>query len=147
MRLRFGYVLVCEEVVRDASGAVVELKCTHVPGTAMGGKMPDKEKVKGIIHWVSAPHALAAEVRLYDRLFTTAEPGAGGGDFLNDINPDSLTVLAQAALEPAAAAYVPGDRMQFERMGYFSVDKESAPGSPVFNRVVTLRDNWANKDA
>jgi glutaminyl-tRNA synthetase len=111
----------------------------------MGGKMPDNEKVKGIVHWVSEPHSLPATVRLYDRLFSTAEPGADqpDGDFLRDINPASLTELGGARLEPAAAAYRVGDRVQFERMGYFGLDPDSTDDRPVFNRIVTLRDNWA----
>mmetsp|Transcript_21750 Transcript_21750/g.72033 ORF Transcript_21750/g.72033 Transcript_21750/m.72033 type:complete len:612 (-) Transcript_21750:1242-3077(-) len=145
VRLRFGYVLQLDQIVRGEDGEAVELRCSHVPGTAMGGKMPDGEKVKGIIHWVSEPHAARATVRLYDRLFTAPEPGAGheDGDFLRDLNPHSLDERLECALEPAAAEYGAGEQVQFERTGYFAVDPDSTPGGLVFNRVVTLRDTWA----
>lgn len=109
--------------------------------------MPDNEKVKGIIHWVSETHSKPATVRLYDRLFSTPEPGADqpDGNFLADINPNSFTELTEARLEPAAVSYGIGDRVQFERMGYFSLDPDTNDERPVFNRIVTLRDSWANK--
>jgi len=143
VRLRFGYVISLDEVVKDDDGEVVELRCTYDPETRSGAG----PKVKGIIHWVSAAHALPARVRLYDRLFSTPAPGADheDGDFLRDLNPDSLRELPSAWVEPSLAAAAHGERMQFERTGYFSVDPDSSEGSLVFNRIVTLRDNWAEK--
>jgi len=141
VRLRNAYVIRCDRVVKDAAGDILELRCSHDPGTL--GKNPEGRKVKGVIHWVSAPHALAAEVRLYDRLFAVPEPGAGGKDFLADLNPDSLHTLTDCRLEPSLATAAPGDRFQFEREGYFVMDKDARPGRPVFNLTVTLRDTWA----
>jgi glutaminyl-tRNA synthetase len=132
-------------VVKDpASGHVVELRCTYDPATR-GGYAPDGRKVKATLHWVSAPHAVSAEVRLYDRLFTRAVPGEDhGGDFKADLNPASLEALTSCRLEPCLAQAGPGSFFQFERQGYFAVDpKDSAPGAPVFNRTVTLKDAWA----
>ena len=140
VRLRNAYVVRCERVIKDASGAVVELGCTHDPDTL--GRNPEGRKVKGVIHWVSSEHAVAAEVRLYDRLFAVPQPGAGGRDFLADLNPDSLCTLTHCFLEPILAAAKPGDRFQFEREGYFAADKDSRPEKPVFNRIVSLRDTW-----
>lgn len=141
VRLRFGYVIKCEEVIKDADGEVIELRCSHVPGTAGG----QGKKVKGIVHWVSEAHAARATVRLYDRLFRAPSPGAAheDNDFRRDLNPDSLEVLADVALEPEAASLGAGARMQFERTGYFCVDQDSTEGDLVFNRIVTLRDGWA----
>lgn len=143
VRLRNAYVVRCVRVVKDETGAVVELQCTHDPGTL--GKNLEDRKVKGVIHWVSARHAVAAEVRLYDRLFAVPEPGGGKRGFLADLNPDSLRTLTHCFLEPSLATAMPGDRFQFEREGYFAVDPDSRPERPVFNRTVTLRDTWARQ--
>lgn len=146
VRLRYGYIIRCDEVIKDpASGEVVELRCTYDPETG-GGNLPEgRKKVKGIIHWVSAAHCLPVEVRLYDRLFTVADPaGEKERDYRELLNPESLEVLAKAFVEPSLAGAEPGEVFQFERLGYFNVDAvESSPGRPVFNRVVTLRDSWA----
>jgi glutaminyl-tRNA synthetase len=141
VRLRNAYVIRCDRVVKDAAGRVVELRASADLDTL--GRNPEGRKVKGVIHWVSAPHAVRGEVRLYDRLFTTPDPGAGGRDFLADLNPESLATLTDCALEPALAQASPGDRYQFEREGYFVADPDGAPGRPVFNRTVGLRDTWA----
>jgi len=141
VRLRNAYVIRCDRVVRDAEGRLVELRATADLDTL--GRNPEGRKVKGVIHWVSAAHAVRGEVRLYDRLFSTPEPGAAGGDFLADINPQSLVTLTDCVLEPALAQVTPGDRYQFEREGYFVADPDSAPGRPIFNRTVGLRDTWA----
>jgi len=129
-------------VEKDASGAVTALRCSYDPATR-GGDAPDGRKVKATLHWVSAPHALDAEVRLYDRLFKSENPGAGGRDFKDDLNPGSLRVLAPAKVEPSLAGAAPGARYQFERLGYFSVDPDTAGERLVFNRTVGLRDTWA----
>jgi glutaminyl-tRNA synthetase len=142
VRLRYAYFIKCVEVVKDARGEIVELHCTYDPETK-GGYAPDGRKVKATLHWVSAPHSLPAEVRLYDRLFTTPEPGADTGNFLDDLNPDSLTTLTACRVEPSLAGAQPGERFQFERLGYFCVDPDSRPGALVFNRTVTLKDAWA----
>jgi glutaminyl-tRNA synthetase len=141
VRLRYAYFVTCREVVKDASGEVVELRCTYDPATR-GGNAPDGRKVKATIHWVSAEHAAPATVRLYDRLFNVEEPDASGEDLLTLLNPDSLQTIEGAMLEPSLAAAQAGERFQFERLGYFCVDPESAPGRPVFNRTVTLKDAW-----
>jgi len=147
VRLRYAYYITCREAITDpASGAVVELRCTYDPATR-GGDSPDGRKVKGTLHWVSAPHAIPAEVRLYEHLFTTPEPGAAGDDGLvAALNPASKTVLTDCRLEPGLAAATPGQRFQFERLGYFAVDPDSSPTRPVFNRTVTLRDTWAKME-
>jgi glutaminyl-tRNA synthetase len=143
VRLRWGYLIRCIDVVEDADGRVVELRCTYDPETR-GGNAPDGRKVKATLHWVSAQHALHAEVRLYDYLFKTPDPEGDGGDFRDNLNPASLVVVRGAKLEPSLAAAVRGSRFQFERLGYFCVDTvDSRPGAPVFNRTVTLRDTWA----
>ena len=141
VRLRYGYFITCTEVVKDEAGEVVELRCTYDPETR-GGQSPDGRKVKGTIHWVSARHAVEAEVRLYEHLFTSERPD-DEDDFLSTLNPDSLEVVADAKVEPSLADARPGERFQFERLGYFAVDPDSGPGSPVFNRTVSLRDTWA----
>ena len=141
VRLRFAYFITCRDVIKDAAGAVVELRCTYDPATS-GGDAPDGRKVKGTIHWVSAAQAVPAEVRLYDQLFRAEEPGAGG-DFRDDINPDSLEVLTGCRLEPALADAAPEIPIQFERLGYFCRDRNSTPDKPVFNRTIGLRDSWA----
>ncbi|HEV3117466.1 MAG TPA: glutamine--tRNA ligase/YqeY domain fusion protein [Gemmataceae bacterium] len=145
VRLRWAYFIKCVNVVKDSkTGAVVELHCTYDPATR-GGNAPDGRKVKGTIHWVSAEHSLPAEVRLYDHLFVKADPDdvPEGQDYRANLNPNSLQVLKTARLEPSLGTAIPGDRFQFERLGYFCVDKDSKPGALVFNRTVTLRDTWA----
>ena len=141
VRLRYGYFITCTEVVKDEAGEVVELRCTYDPETR-GGQSPDGRKVKGTIHWVSARHAVETEVRLYEHLFTSERPDEEA-DFLSTLNPDSLEVVANAKVEPSLADARPGERFQFERLGYFAVDPDSGPGAPVFNRTVSLRDTWA----
>jgi len=143
VRLRGTYFLTCERVIKNDAGEIVELRCTYDPATR-DGNAPDGRKPKATIHWVSAAHAVAAEARLYDRLFTNLTPGdeADGGNWRTSLNPASLEVLT-CQVEPALAAVKPGDRFQFERLGYFCVDRGSAPGRPVFNRTVTLKDTWA----
>src|SRR5262245_18887537 len=142
VRLRYAYLVTCTGVERDAAGAVHTVRCRYDPGTR-GGDAPDGRKVRGTLHWVSAAHALPAEVRLYDTLFTTAEPGAEGGDFLAELNPRSLERIPSAWVEPSLRDAPPGHRIQFERVGYFCVDLDSRPGALVFNRTVGLRDTWA----
>ncbi len=144
VRLRYAYFVTCTDVVKDAAGEVTELHCTYDPATR-GGDAPDGRKVKATLHWVSAAHALDAEVRLYDHLFAKANPDdvAEGGDWKAGINPDSLQVLAGCKVEPSLAGAEPGYRCQFERQGYFCVDSDSAPGRLIFNRTVGLRDTWA----
>ena len=141
VRLKHAYFVTCEEVVKDEAGEVVELRCSHDPETS-GGEAPDGRKVRGTLHWVSAEHAVDAEVRLYDRLFRDEDP-SGADDFHGALNADSLEVLAGCKLEPSLGEAAAGDRMQFMRHGYFCVDTDSAPGKPVFNRTVPLRDSWA----
>jgi glutaminyl-tRNA synthetase len=145
VRLRCAYFITCTGVVKDpATGEVTELRCTYDPATR-GGDAPDGRKVKATLHWVSAAHAVDAEVRLYDRLFRSEEPDKSG-DYHDDLNPRSLEVVTDAKVEPSAAAAAPGTRFQFERLGYFSVDPDSAAGKPVFNRTVTLKDSWARAE-
>jgi len=145
VRLRYAYFITCREVIKDNDGEVVELHCTYDPETR-GGDSPDGRKVKATLHWVSAAHAVPAEVRLYDHLFNRPDPGADG-EFLDDLNPDSLEVIENAWLEPGIAGFAPGDRFQLERLGYFCVDPDSTPGRQVLNRTVTLRDTWAKVKA
>ncbi|MCA9674378.1 MAG: glutamine--tRNA ligase/YqeY domain fusion protein [Myxococcales bacterium] len=143
VRLRHAYCVTCEDVV-EQDGEVVEVRCRHLPDTI--GKNPAGEKVWGVIHWVSAAHALDAEVRLYDRLFKDPRPEDAGGDFLGNLNPASLEVVAGAKLEASLAGAAPGSRWQLERVGYFAVDPvDSRPDALVLNRIVTLRDSWASK--
>jgi glutaminyl-tRNA synthetase len=177
VRLRYAYFITCNEVVKDSSGRITELRCTYDPATR-GGNAPDGRKVKGTIHWVSAERAVSAEIRLYDHLFKTefpdqVAPTAGDcglrvadcgpegsnpkpenrnpkstGTFLDNINPHSLEVLTGAKLEPSLAEAKPGQHFQFERLGYFFTDPvDSKPGKPVFNRTATLRDTWAKEAA
>ncbi len=143
VRLRRAYVVRCEEVVKDADGKVVELRCSYDPATL--NTKPEGRKVKGIIHWVSAHHAVPVEVRLYDRLFAVPDPTADkDGDYKDHLNPGSLTILEHAVAEPSLVSAAPGERYQFERKGFYFVDPtDSRPGKPVFNRTVTLRDTWA----
>jgi glutaminyl-tRNA synthetase len=144
VRLRYGYLITCRNVVKDADGNVVELHCTYDPETR-GGNTPDGRKVKSTIHWVSAAHAVDAEVRVYDTLFTKENPNEveEGQDFIANLNPNSLDVLTGCKVEPSLRDATPGARYQFERMGYFCVDPDSSPAKLVFNRTIGLRDTWA----
>jgi glutaminyl-tRNA synthetase len=147
VRLRFAYFITCNEVIKNAAGEVTELHCTYDPETH-GGSAPDGRKVKGTIHWVSASHAFEAQVRLYDRLFTVEDPNKedDGKTYLDHLNAESQEVIAAAKLEPGLAKADPGERFQFERLGYFCADAgDSQAGKPVFNRTVTLRDAWAKQ--
>jgi glutaminyl-tRNA synthetase len=147
VRLRFAYFITCNEVIKNAAGEVTELHCTYDPETH-GGSAPDGRKVKGTIHWVSASHAFEAQVRLYDRLFTVEDPNKedDGKTYLDHLNAESQEVIADAKLEPGLAKAEPGERFQFERLGYFCADAgDSQAGKPVFNRTVTLRDAWAKQ--
>jgi glutaminyl-tRNA synthetase len=143
VRLRCAYFLTCTGVVKDDRGEVAELRCTYDPATR-GGDSPDGRRVKATLHWVSAAHAIGAEVRLYDRLFSVDDPekAADGKTFLDNINPHSLEVLTTCRVEPSLASAAPGARFQFERLGYFCVDPDAKPGALVFNRTVSLRDAW-----
>ncbi|MFH1299435.1 MAG: glutamate--tRNA ligase family protein, partial [Planctomycetota bacterium] len=144
VRLRYAYFVTCVDVIKDDAGEVVELRCTYDPETK-GGNAPDGRKVKATIHWVSEPHAVDAEIRLYDHLFSTPDPEdlPEGVDYKTNLNPDSLQVLAGCKLEPGLRTAASGSRFQFERLGYFCVDsRDSTPEKPVFNRTVTLRDTW-----
>ena len=144
VRLRYAYFIRCEEVVKDDRGEIVELRCTYDPATR-GGNAPDGRKVKATLHWVSAAHAAECEVRLYDHLFVKPDPDEveAGQDFLANLNPSSLEVLRDCRVEPSVLEMGPGDRCQFERLGYFCVDPDGTPERPVLNRTVTLRDTWA----
>jgi glutaminyl-tRNA synthetase len=145
VRLRYAYFVTCTGVVKDeATGEVVELRCTYDPATR-GGDAPDGRKVKATLHWVSADHSRQAEVRRYDHLFTKEDPDdvAEGEDFTAYLNPNSLEILADCRVEPGLARAEPGERYQFERLGYFCVDPDSTAEKLVFNRTVTLRDPWA----
>ena len=144
VRLRYAYFITCTDVIKDADGNVVELHCTYDPATR-GGDAPDGRKVKATLHWVSAQHALKAEVRMYENLFTKENPDdvEEGQDFTANLNPNSLETLSECYVEPSLASAKTLDRFQFERLGYFCVDNDSTPESPVFNRTVGLRDTWA----
>jgi glutaminyl-tRNA synthetase len=142
VRLRYGYFVTCREAVKNAAGEIIELRCTYDPATRGGNSPPDGRKVQATLHWVCAADAIAAEVRLYGHLFARPDPGADG-DIMADLNPDSLEVLSGCLLEPALTAAPIGEAVQFERLGYFCADPDSAPGRPVFNRTVGLRDTWA----
>ena len=141
VRLRNAYFVTCQEIVKDEAGRVVELRCTYDPATR-GGDAPDGRRPKATLHWVSAAHAVPAEVRLYDHLFSRPDPGADG-DLFADLNPDSERIVRGAMLEPALAETQPGETVQFERLGYFTPDPDSRPGALVFNRTLTLKDTWA----
>ncbi|HTA25264.1 MAG TPA: glutamine--tRNA ligase/YqeY domain fusion protein [Terriglobales bacterium] len=145
VRLRYGYFITCKSVVKNDDGEVVEVHCTYDPETRGGNSPPDGRKVKATIHWVSAAHAVDAEVRLYENLFTCEDPNrtSEGEDFTANLNPLSLEVLPQCKVEPSLAEAAVGSRYQFERLGYFCVDRESSPGKLVFNRTVALKDTWA----
>ncbi len=145
VRLRNAYVIRCDEAIKDKDGRIVELRCSYDPDTL--GQNPEGRKVRGVIHWVSATLGRRAEVRLYDRLFQSAEPGRAG-DFHSDLNPDSLKVVQDCVVEPALTGAAAGERFQFEREGYFCLDSvDSRPDHLVFNRIVSLRDSWAKTDA
>jgi glutaminyl-tRNA synthetase len=141
VRLRYAYLIKCTHAVKAANGEITEIHATYDPQTR-GGDAPDRRKVKSTIHWVSAEHAVAGEIRMYDRLFTKEDPEEGEEGFLGCLNPASLTTLS-GYLEPGLANAKPGDGFQFERQGYFCVDTDSRPGKPVFNLTVTLKDAWA----
>jgi glutaminyl-tRNA synthetase len=144
VRLRCAYFIRCTDVVKNDVGEIVEVRCTYDPATR-GGDAPDGRRVKATLHWVSAAHALAAEVRLYDRLFSVPDPEdtADGQTFLDHLNPASLEIIRDAKVEPSLAERTAGDRFQFERIGYFCADLDHQPGALVFNRTVSLRDTWA----
>ena len=142
VRLRAAYFVTCTEVVKDAEGRVVELRCTYDPATR-GGDALDGRRPKATLHWLSAGHAVPAEVRLYDHLFGRPDPGAGGRDLIEDLNPRSETVLTTAFVEPSLVDAPIGEAVQFERLGYFTPDPDSAPGRLVFDRTITLKDTWA----
>jgi glutaminyl-tRNA synthetase len=146
VRLRSAYFVTCTEVVKEDSGRVVELRCTYDPATR-GGDAPDGRRPKATLHWVSAAHAVPAEVRLYDYLFRSPYPGADGLDLFEDLDPDSETVLPGCVVEPSLAGLPAGETVQFERLGYFCPDRDSVPGALVFNRTLTLRDTWAKLQA
>jgi len=141
VRLRYAYLVKCTSVDKDDKGNVVEIHCTYDP-TTRGGDAPDGRKVKSTIHWVSAQHAIKAEIRLYDQLFTVENPDVGE-DVDSIINPKSLEVLDGCFVEPSLGDSKVGEKFQFERTGYFCVDLDSSPGKPVFNRTLTLKDSWA----
>jgi glutaminyl-tRNA synthetase len=145
VRLRYGYFITCTNVVKNSSGEVIEVHCTYDPATRGGNSPPDGRKVKSTIHWVSAAHAISAEVRLYETLFAKEDPNQTdtGQDFTANLNPRSLEVVRDAKLEPSLANAEVGGRYQFERLGYFCVDLDSSSGRPVFNRTVALKDTWA----
>jgi glutaminyl-tRNA synthetase len=144
VRLRYGYFITCTRVVKNEQGEVVEVHCTYDPATR-GGNAPDGRKVKATIHWASAAHAIDAEVRVYDNLFSKENPNdvPEGQDFTANLNPNSLEIINKAKLEPSLAGAAPGSRYQFERLGYFCVDPDSKPGALVFNRTLALKDTWA----
>jgi glutaminyl-tRNA synthetase len=146
VRLRYAYIIRCDEVIKNAAGEVIELHCSYDPATKSG--MPDaNRKVKGTIHWVSCEKSLPAEVRLYDRLFSVARPGSGDTDFLQHLNPGSLEVLHGARVEPSVKGISTDVPVQFERSGYFVADSEnSSPEQLVINRVITLRDSWLKQE-
>ncbi|MAO54296.1 MAG: glutamine--tRNA ligase [Rhodospirillaceae bacterium] len=142
VRLRYAFFITCTDVIKDDAGNIIELRATYDPETR-GGDAPDGRKVKGTLHWVSASHAVKAQVRLYDHLFQEESPGAGGRDYLEDLNPGSLEVIEDAMLEPSLAGWPTGKTLQFERLGYFCADRDGTADTPVFNRTMTLRDSWA----
>jgi glutaminyl-tRNA synthetase len=146
VRLRAAYFVTCTDVVKDADGNLVELRCTYDPATR-GGSAPDGRRPKGTLHWVSAAHAVPAQVRLYDHLFVDAYPGADGRDLFESLNPDSETVLTGCFVEPSLAGLPVGETVQFERLGYFCLDRDSASDALVFNRTLTLKDTWAKLQA
>jgi len=144
VRLRYAYYITCKEVIKDPDGTIVELRCTYDPETR-GGSSPDGRKVKATIHWVSTANALEAEVRLYDYLFIkpNADESEEGADFTSNLNPESLTIVDTAYVEPSLKDKTAGDFFQFERLGYFCIDKDSTSEHLIFNRTTPLRDTWA----
>jgi glutaminyl-tRNA synthetase len=146
VRLRSAYFVTCTAVMKDADGRIVELRCTYDP-TTRGGDAPDGRRPKATLHWVSAAHAVPAEVRLYDHLFGRPDPGAGGRDLFTDLNPDSETVLRGCQLEASLADVPIGEAVQFERLGYFTPDPDTRPDALVFDRTLTLKDSWAKLQA
>jgi glutaminyl-tRNA synthetase len=142
VRLRYAYIIKCEQALKNERGEIVELHCTIDPGSKAGGPTSGR-KIKGTIHWVSAAHAIESEARLYDRLFTAEEPDGGQGEFKDFLNPQSMEVLSGCKLEPSLAGAAAGSRFQFERLGYFCVDSDSTGEKLIFNRTVTLKDTWA----
>jgi len=146
VRLRSAYFVTCTDVIKDAEGAVVELRCTYDPDTR-GGAAPDGRRPKATLHWVSAEHAVPAEVRLYGHLFSSTHPGSDCRDYFEDVNADSETILTGCFVEPSLADAPIGETLQFERLGYFCADPDSTPGAPVFNRTLTLKDAWAKLQA
>ena len=145
VRLRYAYFVTCTEVIKDDNSQVTELRCTYDPATK-GGNAPDGRKVKATLHWVSAEHAIDAQIREYEHLFTAEIPGADG-EFLNDINPDSLTIVENCKLEPALQDASKGETVQFERVGYFCLDKDTSTEKMIFNKTIGLRDTWAKTQA
>ena len=145
VRLRYAYFVTCTEVIKDDNSQVTELRCTYDPATK-GGNAPDGRKVKATLHWVSAEHAIDAQIREYEHLFTAEIPGADG-EFLNDINPDSLTIVENCKLEPALQDASEGETVQFERVGYFCLDKDTSTEKMIFNKTIGLRDTWAKTQA
>jgi glutaminyl-tRNA synthetase len=143
VRLRYGYFITCTSVVKNEKGEVIEVHCTYDPASK-GGNSPDGRKVKATIHWVSAAHAIEAEVRIYENLFLKENPSdvEEGQDVLDNLNPSSLEIIPDAKVEPSLSNAIAGTRYQFERLGYFCVDPDSKPGNPVFNRTVALKDAW-----
>jgi glutaminyl-tRNA synthetase len=146
VRLRYAYFVTCNEVVKDADGQIVELRCTYDPATR-GGDAPDGRRPKATLHWLSAEHAVRAEARLYDHLFARPDPGADGRDPFDDLNPASETVLTGCFVEAALRDAAAGETVQFERLGYFAADPDSTPEQLVFNRTLTLKDTWAKLQA
>ena len=148
VRLRYGYFVTCTRVVKDDKGEPIEVHCIYDPASR-GGNSADGRKVKSTIHWVSAAHAINAEIRLYDNLFSKEDPDdvPEGQDFTANLNPNSLETVTEAKLEPSLKSAEPGARYQFERLGYFCVDAASKPGALVFNRTVALKDTWAKKQS
>jgi glutaminyl-tRNA synthetase len=146
VRLRSAYFVTCREVVKDAAGKVVELRCTYDPATR-GGSAPDGRRPKATLHWLSAADAVPAEIRLYEHLFGSPYPGSDGRDLFDDLNPDSETVLRDCFVEPSLVETSADETVQFERLGYFCADRDSAPGALVFNRTLTLKDTWAKLQA
>ena len=144
VRLKHAYIIKCDDFVKNEQGDITEVHCSYIPESKSGNDT-SAIKVKGTIHWVSTRHAAQVEVRLYDRLFKVEDPGAEGRDFREYVNPESLQVIPSAYIEPDLASAVPGKGYQFIRKGYFTLDKESAPGQLVFNRTVTLKDTWAKE--
>jgi glutaminyl-tRNA synthetase len=144
VRFKYAYIIKCDDFKKDEDGNVTEIHCSYIPESKSGNDTSEI-KVKGTIHWVSVPGAKTAEVRLYDRLFKVEDPSSEEGDFKDYINPESLTTISHAYIEPALAESIPGDRFQFLRKGYFCTDKDSTPEHLIFNRTVGLKDSWGKE--